>query len=69
MISLTMDLEEKIMKFCCKEKLLPHYFGRLIHAFDIFGFGNNEGNGSLVKVLFIQESLIHSINLEQHDHA
>ena len=27
----------------CREKQLPHYFGRLIHALDLIKFSQNEG--------------------------
>ena len=27
----------------CREKELPHYFGRLIHALDLIKFSQNEG--------------------------
>ena len=34
----------RMQQIKCREKQLPHYFGRLVHAFDIFGYNFNEGN-------------------------
>ena len=33
-----MELTKKILDFRCKEKLLPHYFGRMVYAFDIINY-------------------------------
>ena len=33
----------------CREKQLPHYFGRLLHALDIFKHAENEGQWNQVR--------------------
>ncbi len=33
-----MELTKKNLDFRCKEKLLPHYFGRMVYAFDIVNY-------------------------------
>jgi|FrelakmetLWP11LW_1041352.scaffolds.fasta_scaffold361359_1 hypothetical protein len=38
-----MDLKSEIMEFRCKEKLLPHYVGRMVYAYDIVHFDVMEG--------------------------
>ena len=35
----------------CREKQLPHYFGRLVHALDIFKHAENEGQWNEVRTL------------------
>ena len=34
----------------CREKQLPHYFGRLVHALDIFKHAENEGQWNQVRL-------------------
>jgi hypothetical protein len=38
-----MDLKTMISEFRCKEKVLPHYFGRMAFAYDIVNYGVMEG--------------------------
>ena len=38
-----MDLKTTISEFRCKEKILPHYFGRMVPAFDFINYGVMEG--------------------------
>ena len=42
-----MDLKATISEFRCKEKILPHYFGRMAFAFDIINFDVMESRASL----------------------
>ena len=51
----------KIMK--CREKELPHYFGRLIHALDLIKFSQNEGT---LKNLQQQQVYYLSMKLENY---
>ena len=39
------------MMIQCREKQLPHYFGRLVHALDIFKHAENEGQWNEVRTL------------------
>ena len=45
-----MELANKIMEFRCKEKLLPHYFGRMVYAHDLVNYDVMEGKGSQVSI-------------------
>ena len=39
------------MMIQCREKQLPHYFGRLVHALDIFKHAENEGQWNQVRLV------------------